>query len=189
MHVFNFVQTSAKKILRTVAQTPIRHIIFWKIVIRTFRSIYVNCFSRLRFLAEVSTKLQKMDLFAQFKGHNSGRKYGNETNDPIFSSTFSVLLFQNKSPISCCPLLSENYLYPQTRINKMVNKYSVDYHPNSSQLISRIHTVIFLWTPKRFISPEPFLNFFRNLYIPPGLRKNFKFSVKITANTSVSQKI
>ena len=44
----------------TVAQTPINHIIFWKTVIRTFRSIYVNCFNRLRFLAEVSTKLQKM---------------------------------------------------------------------------------------------------------------------------------
>ena len=44
----------------TVAQTPKRHIIFWKTVIKTFRSIYVNCFNTLRFLAEVSTKLQKM---------------------------------------------------------------------------------------------------------------------------------
>ena len=43
-----------------VAQTPINHIIFWKTVIRTFISIYVNCFNRLRFLAEVSTKLQKI---------------------------------------------------------------------------------------------------------------------------------
>ena len=41
----------------TVAQTPINHSIFWKIVMRTFRYIYVNCFNRLRFLAEVSTKL------------------------------------------------------------------------------------------------------------------------------------
>ena len=61
----------------TVAQTPINHIIFWKTVIRTFRSIYVNCFNRLRFLAEVSTKLQKMHFFGQFKDHNSGRKHGN----------------------------------------------------------------------------------------------------------------
>ena len=43
-----------------VAQFPIRHIIFWKTVIKTFRSIYVNYFNTLRFLAEVSTKLQKM---------------------------------------------------------------------------------------------------------------------------------
>ena len=40
-----------------------------------------------------------------------------------------------------------------------------------------------------FISPEYFLNFFLNLYIQPWLRKSFKFSVKITANTFVSQKI
>ena len=71
----------------------------------------------------------------------------------------------------------------------MVNKHSVDYHPSPSQLISRIHTLIFLWTPKGFISPESFLNFFLNLYIPSWLQKSFKFSVKITANTFVSQKI
>ena len=29
----------------TVAQTPIRHIIFWKTIIKTFRSMYVNCFN------------------------------------------------------------------------------------------------------------------------------------------------
>ena len=60
-----------------VAQTPIRRIIFWKTVIKTFRSICVNCFNTLRFLAETSTKLQKMHFFGQFKDHNSGRKYGN----------------------------------------------------------------------------------------------------------------
>ena len=41
----------------TVAQTPINYSISWKSVMRTFRCIYVNCFKRLRFLAEVSTKL------------------------------------------------------------------------------------------------------------------------------------
>ena len=61
----------------TVAQTPINHSIFWKSVMRTFRCIYVNCFNRLRFLAEVSTKLQKMHFFRQFKDHNSGREHGN----------------------------------------------------------------------------------------------------------------
>ena len=48
----------------TVAQSPI---IFWKSVVRTFICIYVNCFNRLRFFAEVSTKLQKMLFFRQFK--------------------------------------------------------------------------------------------------------------------------
>ena len=41
----------------TVAQTPINHSIFWKSVMKTFRCIYVNCLNRIRFLAEVSTKL------------------------------------------------------------------------------------------------------------------------------------
>ena len=94
-----------------------------------------------------------------------------------FSSTFYDLLFQNQSPIFCCPLFSENYLNPQARINKIVNKHAVDYHPSPSQLISKIHTLIFLCTRKGFISPESFLNFFLNLYIPPWLRKSFKFIV------------
>ena len=59
----------------------------------------------------------------------------------------------------------------------MVNKHTVNYHPSPSQLISRIHTLIFLWTPKGFISPESFLNFFLNLYIPPWLWKSFKVIV------------
>ena len=144
---------------------------------KIFRSTYVSCFIRLRFLAEVSTKLQKMHFFGQFKDYNSERKHGNQTNDLIFLFTFSALLIQNQSLIFCCPLFSENYLNPQARINKMVNKHTNDYHPITSQLISRIQTPIFLWTPKGFISSESFLNFFLNLYIPPWLRKSFKFIV------------
>ena len=60
-----------------VAQTPLNHTIFWKTVIRTFRSIYVNCFNKLRFLSEISRKLQTMHFFGQFKDHNSGRKHWN----------------------------------------------------------------------------------------------------------------
>ena len=102
-------------------------------------------------------------------------------------------LFQNHaslpSPIFCCPLFSENYVNPQVRINKMVNKHTIDYHPSPSALISRIHRLIFLWAPKGFISPESFLNFFLNLYIPPWLHKSFKFTVlRLLKNTIVSQK-
>ena len=74
-----------------VARTPINHTIFWKSVMRISRRIYVSCFNRLRFLAEVSTKLQKIHFFEQFMDHNSGRKHGNLKNDPIFLSTFSAL--------------------------------------------------------------------------------------------------
>ena len=91
--------------------------------------------------------------------------------------SFYIHYFKINPPIFCCPLFSENYLNPQVKISKMVNKHTVNYHPSPSQLISRIHTVMFPWTPKGFISPESFLNFFLNLYIPPWLRKSFKFIV------------
>ena len=76
-------------ILWLMTQTPLSHNIFWKSAMRTFRCIYVNCFNRLRFLAEISTKLEKMHLFGKFKNHNSGRKHGNQTNDSIFFIYFS----------------------------------------------------------------------------------------------------
>ena len=82
-------------------------------------------------------------------------------------------LFQNQSPIFWCPLSSENYLNPQVSINNMVKKHTVDCHPSLSQFISRIQPLIFLWTPKGFIFPESFLNFFLNLYTPPWLQKSF----------------
>ena len=48
---------------------------------------------------------------------------------------------------------------------------------NSKQTYCRISIIIFLWTPKGFISPESFLNLLLNLYISPWLRKSFKFIV------------
>ena len=80
-------------------------------------------------------------------------------------------------PIFCCSLFSENYLNPQVKINKMVNKHTVDYHPSPSQLISSIHYLIYLWTLKGFIRSESSLNFFLNLYILLWLQKSFKFMV------------
>ena len=85
----------------------------------------------------------------------------------------SISYFKINPLIFCCPLFSEN----QVRINKMVNKHTANYHRSPSQLVLRIHALIFLWTPKGFISPESFLNFFLSLYVPPWLRKSFKFIV------------
>ena len=68
---------------------------FLKSVMRTFRRIYVNYFNSLRFLAEVSIKLQKNTLF--FDNLKSVTQKGNmETRphffyDPFYSSSFSVL--------------------------------------------------------------------------------------------------
>ena len=70
----------------------------------------------------------------------------------------------------------------------MVNEYTVDYHYSPSGFTSRIYPLIFLWTPKGLMSPEYFLNFFSNLYIPPWLQKSFKFMVlRLLENKFVSQ--
>ena len=101
-----------------------------------------------------------------------------------------IQYFKINSSIFCCPLFSENYLNLQDRINKMVKNYTIDYHPSPLQLLSRTHPLIFLWTPKGFISPECFLRFFLKLYIPSWLQKSFKFSVlRLLANTFVSKKL
>ena len=93
-------------------------------------------------------------------------------------------------PFSAVPTFLKIISNPLVRINKMVNNRTVDYHPSPSQLISKIHPLIFLWTPKGFISPESFLKFFLNLYFSPWLQKSFKFIVlRLLGNTFVSQKI
>ena len=80
-------------------------------------------------------------------------------------------LFQNRSSYFCCFIFFEECLNLQVRINKTLNEHTVDYHPSPSELTLGIHPVIFLWTPKRFISPEYFLIFVWNLYILPWLKK------------------
>ena len=72
-----FFDILVANVLWLVTQTTLSHNIFWKSVVRTFRCIYLNCFNRLRFLVEVSTKLQKIHFFGQFKNHNVRKKHGN----------------------------------------------------------------------------------------------------------------
>ena len=69
----------------------------------------------------------------------------------------------------------------QVRFNKMVNKHTVSYHPSPSELTSRIHSLIFQWTPKGFIfSPECFLNFLKPVFCTM-VAENFQIHVvKIT---------
>ena len=64
----------------------------------------------------------------------------------------------------------------------MVNEHFVDYQPNPSELTSSIHPLIFLWTPKEFISPERFLNFFLKSVYPTMVAEMFQiYDVEITA--------
>ena len=62
---------------------------------------------------------------------------------------------------------------------------------NSKKTNCRLPIIIFPLTPKGFISPESFLNFFLNLYVYSNmLAEKFQiYRVKIIANTFVSQKI
>ena len=102
----------------------------------------------------------------------------------------NIPYFKINGPIFCYSPFFEECLNPQARINKMVNNYNVNYHLRPSELTSSIHPLLFLWTPKEFISPEYFLNFFSNLYILPWLWKSFNFmALRLLENTFVSQKI
>ena len=95
---------------------------------------------------------------------------------PVYRGAYIRYFIINPS-IFCCPLFSENYLNCKYRINQVVNKHTVDYHPSPSQLISRILPLIFRLTPTGLIFPESLLNFFLNLYILLWLRISFKFIV------------
>ena len=92
----------------TVAQTPINHIIFWKTAIRTFRSICVNCFNRLRFQAEVSTKLQKMHFMDNLRVISQEGSMETRQMTPFFIYVFLklylafIFIFQNgRNSFSC----------------------------------------------------------------------------------------
>ena len=95
---------------------------------------------------------------------------------PVYRGAY-IRYFMINPSIFCCPLFSENYLNSKDRINQVVNKHTVDYHPSPSQLISRILPLIFRLTPTGLIFPESLLNFFLNLYILLWLRISFKFIV------------
>ena len=86
-----------------------------------------------------------------------------------------IPLFQNHCLHFLLLLFFKEYLNSHSRIKKMVNKRIVNYHSSPLDLNLRIHSLIFLWIPKGFISPVYFLNFFWNLYVPPW--KSFKFIV------------
>ena len=106
---------------------------------------------------------------------------------PVCRGAF-IPYFKISGSIFCWPLFSENYLNPQVKINRMLNKHTVDYHPNPSQLTPRIHPLIFLWTFKGFISPKYLFNFFSNLYISQWLRKSFKFMMlRLLANKYICE--
>ena len=75
--IYQSSSTSNSNISETVSHSITNDNTFWKCVTRPFRCIYVNCFNRLRDLAEFSTKLHKIDFFGQFKDHKTRKQHGN----------------------------------------------------------------------------------------------------------------
>ena len=87
--------TSNTHTIETVSHSIINNINFWKCVTRPFRCIYVNCLNRLRFLAEVSTKLQKMHFLDNLKTITQEDNMETRQMTLFFSSTFSNLTVCN----------------------------------------------------------------------------------------------
>ena len=148
-----------------MAQTAVRYIVFWKTVIKTFGSIYVNCFNALCFLAEGSTKLLKMHFFGQFKDHNSERKHRNRINDPIFYLLFLlqmfatfIFIFENgQISFSCGPLFG---LFR-----------SVKYLNFEQKLPSRTAYQIFLESRHREVTKNPYY-----VLSPKGSQKKVSYN-------------
>ena len=108
---------------------------------------------------------------------------------PVYRGAYIRYFIINPS-IFCCPLFSENYLNSKDRINQVVNKHTVDYHPSPSQLISRILPLIFRLTPTGLIFPESLLIFFLKPVYSTMVADKFQiYSIKITATRFLSQKI
>ena len=92
--------------------------------------------------------------------------------------------FKINSPIFCCPLFLEEYLNPQGRINKLANEHSVDYHLSPSELTSRIHLLIFIWTPKDLYLQNIFSIFFPTCMAIMIAEIFHFYGVKITENAN-----
>ena len=63
---------------------------FWKMM-RSFRLISISCFNRFRFLAEVSTNLQKCTILGSLRTITQEGKKETRQMIPFFSSTFWAL--------------------------------------------------------------------------------------------------
>ena len=98
---------------------------------------------------------------------------------PLRAAKKGISLWTNSSKQRCLYPLFQNQS-PHFLLSSLFWKLSQPLgqdQQNSKQTYCQLPIIIFLWTPKGFISPESFLNFLLNLYIPPWLPKSFKFIV------------
>ena len=80
-------------------------------------------------------------------------------------------LFQTQSYHFLLPHLFWKLSQPSGKDQQNGTQNTVDYHPSPSQLISRIHPLIFLWTHNGFVSPKSFLNLSGTFRISPKLTR------------------
>ena len=69
-----------------------KNTIFWKSMIRSFRWIEINCFNRFRFLAEVSTNLQKSTILGNLRTITQEGKKEIRQMTPFFHLLFELCL-------------------------------------------------------------------------------------------------
>ena len=107
---FKNSSNSNTHISETVSHSITNNTNFWKRITRPFRCLYVNCFNQLRFLAEVSTELQKMHFLDNWRTITQEGSMETRQMTLFFSSTFSNLFvifiseFENaQNSFSCGP--------------------------------------------------------------------------------------
>ena len=88
---FKNSSNSNTHISETVSHSITNNTNFWKRITRPFRCLYVNCFNQLRFLAEVSTELQKMHFLDNWRTITQEGSMETRQMTLFFSSTFSNL--------------------------------------------------------------------------------------------------
>ena len=74
--------------IREISRSPIKNTIFWKSMMRSFGCIEINCFNIFRFLAEVSTNLQKCTILDNLRTITWERKIESRQTTPFFHLPF-----------------------------------------------------------------------------------------------------
>ena len=98
----------------------------------------------------------------------------------IFCFKISTIFFR-------CPFFFEEYINPQVRINKMVNKFNID---SFRIYLKDISSYISINLLRLYLFQKILINFLLNLYIPTWSWKNFKFMVfRFLENALSNQKI
>ena len=87
----HFFDISFLNILWTVAQTPIKHTIFWKSMMRSFRWIEINCLNILCLLLRPAHICKKCTILGSLRTIIQEGKKENRQMTPFFSSTFWAL--------------------------------------------------------------------------------------------------